>query len=592
MHRRNYKQLIIKTLTMEKITPEIIERAKSWLSEKYDTETRKQVQDLIDNNPNELLESFYKTLEFGTGGLRGIMGVGTNRMNTYTVAMATQGFANYIKMMFPKIEQPKVAIAHDCRNNSKEFAKTTADVMSANGIKVYLFNALRPTPELSFAIRELECQAGVVVTASHNPKEYNGYKAYWNDGGQLVSPHDKNVIGEVEKITDISMVKFTPNESLIEYLDERFDEIYIDKILGLSLSPELIKKHKDLKFVYTPIHGTGGQIIPRLFKKAGFNNIDCVEEQMIVDGNFPTVVSPNPEEKAALTMAIEKAKKVNADVVLATDPDADRVGIAVKDNNGEFVLLNGNQTAALLTYYILGHWNELSKFSGKEYIVKTIVTTELLIDIANKYNVKSFDVLTGFKFIADTILNNPEMTFVCGGEESYGFLIGDFVRDKDANSACFMIAEIAAWAAEQNKSLYQILKEIYKEFGFYKEGLISLTKKGISGTEEIKNMMRKFREEPPTEILGSRIVEIKDYKIGISKDIISGKETEIKLPKSDVLQFFTEDGTKISVRPSGTEPKIKFYFGIKAELNDIADFDTVNDKLNNRLNELGKLFSE
>ncbi len=592
MHRRNYKQLIIKTLTMEKITPEIIERAKSWLSEKYDTETRKQVQDLIDNNPNELLESFYKTLEFGTGGLRGIMGVGTNRMNTYTVAMATQGFANYIKMMFPNVEQPKVAIAHDCRNNSKEFAKTTADVMSANGIKVYLFNALRPTPELSFAIRELECQAGVVVTASHNPKEYNGYKAYWEDGGQLVSPHDKNVIGEVEKITDISMVKFTPNESLIEYLDERFDEIYIDKILGLSLSSELIKKHKDLRFVYTPIHGTGGQIIPRLFKKAGFNNIDCVEEQMIVDGNFPTVVSPNPEEKAALTMAIEKAKKVNADVVLATDPDADRVGIAVRDNNGEFVLLNGNQTAALLTYYILGRWNELSKFSGKEYIVKTIVTTELLIDIANKYNVKSFDVLTGFKFIADTILNNPEMTFVCGGEESYGFLIGDFVRDKDANSACFMIAEIAAWAVEQNKSLYQILKEIYKEFGFYKEGLISLTKKGISGTEEIKNMMRKFREEPPTEILGSRIVEIKDYKIGISKDIISGKETEIKLPKSDVLQFFTEDGTKISVRPSGTEPKIKFYFGIKAELNDIADFDTVNDKLNNRLNELGKLFSE
>ena len=388
---------------MEKITPEIIERSKSWLSEKYDTETRKQVQDLIDNNPNELLESFYKTLEFGTGGLRGIMGVGTNRMNTYTVAMATQGFANYIKMMFPNIEQPKVAIAHDCRNNSKEFAKTTADVMSANGIKVYLFNALRPTPELSFAIRELECQAGVVVTASHNPKEYNGYKAYWEDGGQLVSPHDKNVIGEVEKITDISMVKFTPNESLIEYLDERFDEIYIDKILGLSLSSELIKKHKDLRFVYTPIHGTGGQIIPRLFKKAGFNNIDCVEEQMIVDGNFPTVVSPNPEEKAALTMAIEKAKKVNADVVLATDPDADRVGIAVRDNNGEFVLLNGNQTAALLTYYILGRWNELSKFSGKEYIVKTIVTTELLIDIANKYNVKSFDVLTGFKFIADTI---------------------------------------------------------------------------------------------------------------------------------------------------------------------------------------------
>lgn len=577
---------------MEKITPEIIERAKNWLSDKYDAETRKQVQELIDNNPDELLESFYKNLEFGTGGLRGIMGVGTNRMNTYTVAMATQGFANYIKMMFPNVEQPKVAIAHDCRNNSKEFAKTTADVMSANGIKVYLFNALRPTPELSFAIRELKCQAGVVVTASHNPKEYNGYKAYWEDGGQLVSPHDKNVIAEVEKITDISMVRFTPNESLIEYLDERFDEIYIDKILGLSLSPELIKKHEDLKFVYTPIHGTGGQIIPRLFKKAGFNNIDCVEEQMIVDGNFPTVVSPNPEEKAALTMAIEKAKIANADVVLATDPDADRVGIAVRDNNGEFVLLNGNQTAALLTYYILSRWSELGKFTGKEYIVKTIVTTELLIDIANKYNVKSFDVLTGFKFIADTILNNPDMTFVCGGEESYGFLISDFVRDKDANSACFMIAEIAAWAAEQGKGLYQILKEIYKEFGFYKEGLISLTKKGISGTEEIKNMMLKFRTEPPTEILGSKVIEIKDYKLGISKNIISGEECGIDLPKSDVLQFFTEDGTKISVRPSGTEPKIKFYFGIKAELNNIDDFDAVNTKLNNKLSELGNLFSE
>lgn len=577
---------------MGKLTPEIIERAKTWLSDKYDSETIKQVQELIDNNPDELLESFYKNLEFGTGGLRGIMGVGTNRMNTYTVAMATQGFANYIRMMFPNIEQPKVAIAHDCRNNSKEFAKTTADVMSANGIKVYLFNALRPTPELSFAIRELNCQAGVVVTASHNPKEYNGYKAYWEDGGQLVSPHDKNVISEVEKITDISMVKFTPNEDLIEYLDERFDEIYIDRILGLSLSPELIKKHNDLKFVYTPIHGTGGQIIPRLFKKAGFNNIDCVEEQMIVDGNFPTVISPNPEEKAALTMAIEKAKKVNADVVLATDPDADRVGIAVRDNNGEFVLLNGNQTAALITYYILERWNELNKFTGKEYIVKTIVTTELLCDIADKYNVKKFDVLTGFKFIADTILNNPDMTFVCGGEESYGFLIGDFVRDKDANSACFIIAEIAAWATEQNKSLYQILKEIYKEFGFYKEGLISLTKKGISGTEEIQNMMHKFRNEPPTHILGSKIIEIKDYKVGISKNLINGNENVINLPKSDVLQFFTEDGTKISVRPSGTEPKIKFYFGIKAELNDIADFDSVNEGLNNRLSELGKLFSE
>ena len=577
---------------MKSISPEIIERAKAWLSDKYDAETRKQVQELIDNNPEELLESFYKNLEFGTGGLRGIMGIGTNRMNTYTVAMATQGFANYIKLMFPNIEQPQIAIAYDCRNNSPGFAKTAAEVMSANGIKVFIFNSLRPTPELSFAIRELKCQAGIVITASHNPKEYNGYKAYWEDGGQLVSPHDKNVIGEVEKITDFSMVNFNANNDLIEYLDEKFDEIYINKILDLSLSPESIEKQQDLVFVYTPIHGTGGQIIPNLFSKAGFRNVHCVEEQMIVDGNFPTVVSPNPEEKAALTLAIEKAKKVNADVVLATDPDADRVGIAVKDENGEFVLLNGNQTAALLTYYLLTRWNELGKLSGKEYIVKTIVTTELLFDMANKYNVEKFDVLTGFKFIADKILNNPEMTFIGGGEESYGFLIGDFVRDKDANSACFMIAEIAAWAAEQNKTLYQILKEIYKEFGFYKEGLLSLTKKGISGSEEIKNMMHKFRNEPPKEILGSRIVEIKDYKSSICKDVNSGTETIINLPKSDVLQFFTEDGTKISIRPSGTEPKIKFYFGIKAKLNDIADFEVVNGELNNKINNLIKLFSE
>ena len=577
---------------MKSISPEIIERAKVWLSDKYDAETRRQVQELIDNNPEELLESFYKNLEFGTGGLRGIMGIGTNRMNTYTVAMATQGFANYIKLMFPNIEQPQIAIAYDCRNNSQEFAKTAAEVMSANGIKVFIFNSLRPTPELSFAIRELKCQAGIVITASHNPKEYNGYKAYWEDGGQLVSPHDKNVIGEVEKITDFSMVNFNVNNDLIEYLDEKFDEIYINKILDLSLSPKSIENKQDLVFVYTPIHGTGGQIIPKLFSKAGFKNVHCVEEQMIVDGNFPTVVSPNPEEKAALTLAIEKAKKVNADVVLATDPDADRVGIAVKDENGEFVLLNGNQTAALLTYYLLTRWNELGKLSGKEYIVKTIVTTELLFDMANKYNVEKFDVLTGFKFIADKILNNPEMTFIGGGEESYGFLIGDFVRDKDANSACFMIAEIAAWAAEQGKTLYQILKEIYKEFGFYKEGLLSLTKKGISGSEEIKNMMYRFRNDAPKEILGSKIIEIKDYKTSICKDVIYGTETIINLPKSDVLQFFTEDGTKISIRPSGTEPKIKFYFGIKAKLNDIADFEVVNSELNNKINALIKLFSE
>lgn len=574
------------------ISKEIIEKAKNWLSDQYDTNTRKQVQELIDNNPNELLESFYKNLEFGTGGLRGIMGVGTNRMNTYTVAMATQGFANYIKKMFTDSEQLSIAIAYDCRNNSKEFAKTTADVMSANGIKVFLFKSLRPTPELSFAIRELKCQAGVVITASHNPKEYNGYKAYWIDGGQLVSPHDKNVICEVEKITDFSMVNFKANESLIEYLDEKFDDIYIDKILELSLSPKAISKQSDLIFVYTPIHGTGGQIIPRLFNKAGFNNMYTVEEQMVVSGDFPTVVSPNPEEKATLTLAIERAKKVNADVVLATDPDADRVGIAVKNDKGEYILLNGNQTATLLTYYLLTRWSELGKLTGKEYIVKTIVTTELLFDIADRFNVKKFDVLTGFKFIADKILNNPDMTFIGGGEESYGFLIGDFVRDKDANSACFMIAEMTAWAAEKGKTLYQVLKDIYKEFGFYKEGLISLTKKGISGIEDIKNMMLRFRTEPPKQILDSKVIEIKDYKEGICKDLVSGVETSINLPKSDVLQFFTEDGTKISVRPSGTEPKIKFYFGIKGKLSETDDYETINAELDDKLNKLAQLFSE
>ncbi len=577
---------------MEKIAPEIIEKAKVWLSEQYDSETRNIVQDLIDNNPNELLECFYKNLEFGTGGLRGIMGVGSNRMNTYTVAMATQGFANYIKKMFPDVEQPQIAIGYDSRNNSKEFAKTTADVMSANGIKVFIFNGLRPTPELSFAIRELNCQAGVVITASHNPKEYNGYKAYWNDGGQLVSPHDKNVISEVEKITDISMVNFNANENLIEYLDEKFDEIYINKILSLSLSPELIKKHKDLVFVYTPIHGTGGQIIPKLFKEAGFDKVFTVEEQMVVDGNFPTVISPNPEEKAAMTLAIQKAQNVNADLVLATDPDADRVGIAIKDDKGNFILMNGNQTASLLIYYLLTRWSELDKLSGNEYIVKTIVTTELLFDIANKYNVKKFDVLTGFKFIADTILHNPNMTFIGGGEESYGYLVGDFVRDKDAAIACFIIAEMAAWAAEQNKTLFQILKDIYKEFGFYKESLISLTKKGISGSEEIKQMMHNFRNNPPKDILGSKIVEIKDYKQSLCKDMNTNTESIINLPKSDVLQFFTEDGCKITIRPSGTEPKIKFYFGTKAALNDIADFEIVEKEINDKLNNLAKLFTE
>ena len=577
---------------MDNISPEILAKAKSWLSDQYDEETRKQVQNLIDNDPNELTESFYRILEFGTGGLRGIMGVGTNRMNIYTVAMATQGLANYIKMKFADMKTPQIAIAYDCRNNSKEFAQITADVMTANGIKVFLFSALRPTPELSFAIRELKCQSGIVVTASHNPKEYNGYKVYWEDGGQIVAPHDKNIIAEVQKITDISMVKRKRNAKLIEMLDDSFDEIYLDKVMSLSLSPKLIKKHKNLSFVYTPIHGTGGQVMPKLFAKAGFKNFYPVEEQMVTDGNFPTVVSPNPEEKAAMNMAIEKAKAMKADIVLATDPDADRVGLAVRDDNGDFILLNGNQTASILTYYILTRWEELGKLTGKEFIVKTIVTSELLLKIANSFKVKTYDVLTGFKFIADKILNKPDEKFICGGEESYGFLVGDFVRDKDAIITCFMLAEATSWAAEQGKTLYQILKDIYKEYGVYREKLVSLTKKGISGIEEIKQMMLDFRKDPPKTLLGSRITEIRDYKLGVSKDMTFGVDTVINLPKSDVLQFFTEDGIKVSVRPSGTEPKIKFYFSMNEPLDNINELSGVEQELDENLDQLAKLFTE
>ena len=577
---------------MENVSHEILAKAKSWLSDQYDEETRKQVQNLIDNDPNELTESFYRILEFGTGGLRGIMGVGTNRMNIYTVAMATQGLANYIKMKFADMKQPQIAIAYDCRNNSKEFAQITADVMTANGIKVFLFSALRPTPELSFAIRELKCQSGIVVTASHNPKEYNGYKVYWEDGGQIVAPHDKNIIAEVQKITDISMVKRKRNAKLIEMLDDSFDEIYLNKVMSLTLSPKLIKKHKNLSFVYTPIHGTGGQVMPKLFAKAGFKNFYPVEEQMVTDGNFPTVVSPNPEEKAAMNMAIEKAKAMKADIVLATDPDADRVGLAVRDDKGDFMLLNGNQTASILTYYILTRWEELGKLTGKEFIVKTIVTSDLLLKIAQRFNVKTYDVLTGFKYIADKILNKPEEKFICGGEESYGFLVGDFVRDKDAIITCFMLAEATSWAAEQGKTLYQLLKDIYKEFGVYREKLVSLTKKGISGIEEIKKMMLDLRNNPPKNLLGSRVSEIRDYKLGVSKDINFGVETIINLPKSDVLQFFTEDGIKVSVRPSGTEPKIKFYFSMNEPLKNIGELSGVEQELDENLEQLAKVFTE
>lgn len=566
------------------IDQKIIDRAKIWLSDEFDAETHRQVQDMMDNNPQELVDSFYQDLEFGTGGLRGVMGVGTNRMNKYTVGMATQGLANYLKKIFPDEGKIKVAIAYDSRNNSPYFARVTAEVFSANGIHVYLFESLRPTPVLSFTIRHLGCKSGIVITASHNPPEYNGYKAYWDDGSQLIPPHDKNVISEVQKIKSVSEVKFDSEGKNIEMIGEEIDKIYLEKVLQLSLSPEAIKSFRDMKIVYTPLHGTGYQLVPDCLRKFGFERVSLVAEQAIPDGNFPTVKSPNPEEPAALAMAIEQAEKTGADLVMATDPDADRVGIAVKDLEGKFILLNGNQTAALLIYYLLVKWNANNKLTGKEFIVKTIVTSEILKDMAEKFNVECFDVLTGFKWIAEIIrLNEGKKVYIGGGEESYGLMTGDFVRDKDAVSSCALIAEAAAWAAEQGKSLYQLLIDIYVEFGFYKEFLISVVRKGKSGSEEIKKMMEDYRSNPPKTINGSPVVMIKDYQALVSKDIKSGKETPISLPKSNVLQFFLEDGSKISVRPSGTEPKIKFYFGVKSNLPSRQEFEKVNAFLDQRI---------
>lgn len=556
----------------------------NWLNGKYDEETKAAIRKMMEENPNELNESFYRNLEFGTGGLRGIMGVGTNRMNKYTVAMATQGLANYVLKSFSEVKEIKAAVAYDCRNNSPFFAKITADVLAANGIHVYLFDKLRPTPELSFAVRQLGCQVGVMITASHNPKEYNGYKAYWNDGGQFVAPHDTNVIDEVLKIKTLDDIKMIGGENNIEIIGEEIDKIYLDRVAQNCLLPDVIKRHKDLKIVYTPLHGTGVTLVPAILHKLGFENVTLVKEQAINDGDFPTVKSPNPEEKPALEMAIALAKDIDADIVMATDPDADRVGIAVKRTDGQWILLNGNQTASVLTYYLLKQWKENNKLTGKEFIVKTIVTSELLKDIAERNGVKSYDVLTGFKFIADKIkeLEGKE-TFIGGGEESYGFMIGDFVRDKDAVSTCAMIAEIASWAADNGKTFFDILVDLYCEYGFYKEDLLSITKKGKSGSEEIKQMMVNYRSNPPKEIAGSKVVMIKDYQLQKSQDLVSGKEESIDLPKSNVLQFFTADGSKISVRPSGTEPKIKFYFGVKDLLSNASNFDNINAALDKKI---------
>lgn len=566
------------------------ERAEKWLSDSYDEETRKKVKQLIDNDPKELTESFYKDLEFGTGGLRGIMGVGTNRMNVYTVGMATQGLSNYLKKAFPD-EPIRVAVGHDSRNNSRLFAERVADIFAANGFKVYLFDSLRPTPELSFAIRHLHCHSGVVVTASHNPKEYNGYKAYWSDGAQVVAPHDRNIIAEVQKITspDQVMIWKGDRSENIEILDETFDQIYLEAVHGLSLSPDAVERYHDMKIVYTPLHGTGVILVPESLRKYGFTNILTVKEQNIPDGNFPTVESPNPEERSAMKMAIELAESEKAEIVLATDPDADRIGMALRDENGQYVLLNGNQTCSLLVYYIVKRWSELGRLRGKEYIVKTIVTTELVARIAESFGVRHFDCLTGFKYIA-TVMRNHEQTmqYICGGEESFGFLAEDFVRDKDAVSACSLAAEAAAWAKSQDMTLYELLKEMYVRYGFFREALVSVIRKGKEGQEEIAKMMSDYRSDPPRSLGGSPIVVIKDYLNGEALDLTNGSKTPIDMERSNVLQFTTADSTVVSIRPSGTEPKIKFYFGVRAELNDTARFGEVQAELDGKIESIKK----
>ena len=566
----------------------VMAKAQKWLDGDYDEVTKKQVKYLIDNDKKELTESFYKDLEFGTGGLRGIMGVGTNRMNEYTVGMATQGLANYLKKCFAG-EEISVAVAHDSRNNSRFFAERTADIFASNGFRVYLFDALRPTPELSFAIRQLKCKSGVVITASHNPKEYNGYKAYWSDGAQVTPPHDKNIIDEVGKITSVDQIVKGLNKENIVTLGEDFDKIYLERIKQLSLSPEAVAKYHDMKIVYSPMHGAGVRLVPASLHNFGFTNIVMVKEQCVIDGNFPTVASPNPEERATMSMAIELARKEGAELVLATDPDSDRIGIAVLDDRGEYVLLNGNQTLVLILSYMLTRWSELGKLDGKQFVVKTIVTSEMAKAVADAFGVKCYDCLTGFKYIAKIIRENEgKMQYIGGGEESFGFLAGDFVRDKDAVSACSMAAEAMAWAKEKGLTLYDWLKELYVKYGFYREGLVSVVRKGKEGAEEIQRMMVEYRENPPKSILGSPVVEIKDYLSLEQTDLRTGEKSPIVQDRSNVLQFFTEDGTKVSVRPSGTEPKIKFYFGVCAPLCCVDKFYEVQEQLDAKIEAIKK----
>ena len=542
-------------------------KAKEWLSSSFNEETRKEVQAMLDNSDKtELIDSFYKDLEFGTGGLRGIMGTGSNRMNIYTVGMATQGFANYLKKSFANKETISVVVGHDCRNNSRLFAETVAAIFSANGIKVYLFDDLRPTPEVSFAIRELKCQGGVNITASHNPKEYNGYKAYWDDGAQVLAPHDKGIIDEVEKVK-IEDVKFGANNDLIQIIGKEIDDLYLDKIKTLSIDPAVIERHKDLKIVYTPLHGAGRTLIPESLKRWGFENVYTVKEQMVKDGNFPTVVSPNPENGEALTLALRDAKEIDADIVMASDPDADRVGMACKNDKGEWVLINGNQTCLIFLYYIITNRIKTGKMQPNDFIVKTIVTTELIKKIADKNHVEMIDCFTGFKWIAREIREFEGVKqYIGGGEESYGFMAEDFVRDKDAVSAMCLLAEICAYAKDQGKTLYDLLMEIYLEYGFSYEYTVNVVRPGKTGADEIKQMMENFRNNPPKQLGDSPIVITKDF-LKLEQTDANGNVTKLDMPDtSNVLQWFCENGDKVSVRPSGTEPKIKFYFEVKGEM--------------------------
>ncbi len=561
----------------------IAEKVNEWLQGNYDEATKSAIRTMQAENEKELAESFYRNLEFGTGGLRGIMGIGTNRMNKYTVGMATQGFSNYLKKVYGN-EIISVAIAHDCRNNSRFFAETTANVFAANGIKVFLFESLRPTPELSFAIRHLECKAGVVCTASHNPKEYNGYKAYWNDGSQLVPPHDKNVIKEVDAIASVNDVMWTGGEANITMIGKDLDDAYINMVKGLSIYPEVIQQQHDLKIVYTPIHGTGITIVPETLKKFGFTNVTIVEEQTTPDGNFPTVVYPNPEESEAMSMGLKKAKEIDADILCGTDPDADRVGVGVKNHKGEWILLNGNQTAVLAFAYIIEARKSKGIAQENDMIVSTIVTTEMVNELAKINDVHCYNVLTGFKWIAD-LIREKEGTenYVVGGEESFGLMIGNQVRDKDAVSAVALLCEMAAYEKAKGRTLFDKMIELYIKYGFYYENLISITKKGMDGQQQIADMMEGFRKNPPASINGSEVVELLDYELQIGKDFESGDSWKIELPKSNVLQFVTEDGSKISARPSGTEPKIKFYFSVKTRLKNKEEFDVKFAELENKI---------